>query len=581
MDVLGCDQGESAHMRLGNSRELKEEKSLLIACLLIISLIAPPTFGSNPSAIIHVGGGYAITKITYAIEIADDRDQIIVHEGIYEENLILNKRLTLVARGNVTVIGSNDLEPTVSISSRETVVKGFNLRSGGVLFVAVLKILPDSTSNEVLNNTITNGYFGIQSDRSSGNTIRGNIVARNVFGISFNASSANVFEQNLVSSNKYGILINSGENNIIRSNNLTADEYGIYLYRSKYASITDNELVDDDTGIYLTGFSTDASIVKNTIASSQYGIVIDAAHSNLATDNWIYRSMFGISLTNCRGNIVTRNSVEDGTIGIWCMDTISNTCSLNSIVRNKIGMMIDKGYNDSISGNSLVGNAAHALSLYKSNNVTIEGNSIASSDNGIVLDKSNYNILQNNRVNMTSTGIYLYQSEYNIIRGVSIDNAESWYIRSSSKYYNYATNLLLDNQIFDFRFLGAFAASRPVFDIQFPQNYTYLGKGIFVNVTEGSYLLLNLSYRDIPGGITSDKLAILFTTDNAIWRKPSKLEINESSHVIATLIETSGSYGLFSYSEEKSTGFNALIAIPVLIVVSLLAYFATRRGMKK
>lgn len=568
-------------MRSKAHRGLKEERYVLIACLLVISLISQTTHGLSPSAIIHVGGGYAITKIRYAIEIADDGDQIIVHEGTYEENLVLNKRLALVARGNVTIIGADRLEPTLLISSRNSIVSGFNLRSGGALFVAVVEILPDSSLNQVLNNTITDGYFGIQSDRSSSNTIRGNTLARNVFGISFNSSTGNIYEANIVSSNKYGILINSGENNVIQRNNLTADEYGIYLYNSKHASIMDNQLTDDDTGIYLTGFSTDVTVSNNTIVSDRYGIVIDAAHSNLATENRIESSMFGISMTGCRSNIVTRNSVEDGTIGIWCTDTAGNTFSQNSIIRNKIGIMVDSGFNDSISWNDLASNTAHAISLYKSNNLTIRGNNISSSDNGIVLDKSNNNTLQDNRVNMTSTGLYIYQSEYNKINRVSVDNAEAWYIRSSSKYYNYATDLILDHQAFDLRFFGIFAARKVAFGNQFPENYTYLGKGIFVNVTEESYVYLNLTYRDIADSRTSDKLAILFTVDNVIWQKPPKVVIDEGSHTIATLIEVTGNYGLFSYSQKGGSEFNALIAIPVLIVVALFAYFAARQRMKK
>jgi pectin methylesterase-like acyl-CoA thioesterase len=54
-------------------------------------------------ATIYVGGEAGLASISEAIEAATENETIIVYEGIYRENVVIDKPLILKAAGNVTV----------------------------------------------------------------------------------------------------------------------------------------------------------------------------------------------------------------------------------------------------------------------------------------------------------------------------------------------------------------------------------------------------------------------------------------------------------------------------------------------
>ena len=130
--------------------------ALLIAALL--SLIAPA------QATIYVGGEDGVTSITAAIALAKENETIIVYEGIYIENVVIDKPLILKASGNVTIEARNDSATVVWIKAHNVVVSGFNIKRG---YVGIR--LNNVQNSKIENNSVFENDFGIALLSSSGN----------------------------------------------------------------------------------------------------------------------------------------------------------------------------------------------------------------------------------------------------------------------------------------------------------------------------------------------------------------------------------------------------------------------------
>ena len=257
---------------------------------------------ANPETI-TVPGDYP--TIQEAINAATLGDTIYVHNGTYQENVVVNKTVSLVGEDrSTTIIDGSNSSTVVYISANDVYVSGFTIRYSGLDFDDN-GIRLDSSSNIVISgNVITNNTWGIWLDQASNNTISENIIANSSdSGIYLGASNNNVANDNTITNNAYGMwLERSSTNNAIRDNIVTWNWMGISLAKtSDRNSVYENTITKNDEGIHL--FSNFNSIYENNIA-----------------DNWA-----GIFSLESEGNIIYRNNFINNTIqvdmgasvGVW------------------------------------------------------------------------------------------------------------------------------------------------------------------------------------------------------------------------------------------------------------------------
>jgi parallel beta-helix repeat protein len=81
----------------------------------------------------------------------------------------------------------------------------------------------------IKNTTITNSYYGIWLDGSSGNVLSGNNVTANSIGVDLESSSDKVLSGNNLTANSAGgiVLRYSSDNNTLSNNNATAYSVGV------------------------------------------------------------------------------------------------------------------------------------------------------------------------------------------------------------------------------------------------------------------------------------------------------------------------------------------------------------------
>ncbi len=164
-------------------------------------------------------------------------DTIIIDNGTYNENIIINKKINLIAGNgaNPSIIGSISINPDGNGSLIEglTIQGNINLYANNctVYSNTIIAngtsgiIIFNSTDNKIIhNNIISNGFNGIQSISSS-NLIYLNTIDGCVNGI-YSENSNNTIESNTIINNYCGIYaLNS--TGTVQFNKITQNTYGI------------------------------------------------------------------------------------------------------------------------------------------------------------------------------------------------------------------------------------------------------------------------------------------------------------------------------------------------------------------
>ena len=182
-----------------------------------------------PSTLIYVPDNY--TKIQWAVDNATDGDTIIVDAsgGPYYENVVVNKRLSLIGIGLPEVnAGGSGSAITVTVDS--CLIEGFNVTgSGDIPWDAGIRV--ESNSNILKNNTAFYNKYGIFLDYSNNNILSNNICnSNNVYGTFLFSSTSNTLTNNNNSNNRYGICLGESNDNTLTNNTMTNNSYNFGVY---------------------------------------------------------------------------------------------------------------------------------------------------------------------------------------------------------------------------------------------------------------------------------------------------------------------------------------------------------------
>jgi len=350
----------------------------LAAVLLIVVLAVGSENAKGKTITVDEDGEGDYEKIQDAVDASEDGDTVRVYEGLYEENVVVDKSIDLVGNGSeTTTIDGGGGGDVVAVSSDWVNMTGFTITNGGDAGIE-LNSVQDCT---LTNNSCYENQNGIVLDSSSSNRIRRNnlsnnqenglylikdsdknIIENNICndqggnGILFNGgsevcnenkiwnntlrsndgagfqiysdSAGNELKNNTISSNQYGIILDrNADNNVIEENTITyntAHDYpcGIYIAQdSNGNAIKNNTINSNKDGVKFIGTSSSNTITNNTIKDNTgYGIHVDSyqSHWNWVADNWIVsNSNYGIRFSHMQSenNRILRNLFIDNNEG--------------------------------------------------------------------------------------------------------------------------------------------------------------------------------------------------------------------------------------------------------------------------
>lgn len=252
----------------------------VLAPLLIISgaLLLGASLGisdGKDQLIIRVPSDYP--TIQQAIGAASPGSIVMVSSGIYHENLVVNKTLTLLGEDKANTIIDGDGRGTVFfVCAENVVINGFTMQ------------------NSSRNPSIFG--CGVVLSNSENSVIEGNIVTRNLFdGILLDHSNGSLIIDNIISFNGWheeGLWLGAGvdmlvsQDNLIDSNIIISNVVdGMFLYESDHNMIQRNTIIENgDCGIRF-GNSSNNTIQHNNFINNLCQIT-NSTHNNVSRNYW-------------------------------------------------------------------------------------------------------------------------------------------------------------------------------------------------------------------------------------------------------------------------------------------------------
>ncbi len=447
---------------------------LMVLILLLGTVMIPQGYSSGERSraartlYVDDDGNETFTKIQSAVNAASDGDTVVVRDGVYEENIIIQKEIILRSDNGsdvTTIKAASSTGHGVRLQADYTTVKGFTISGATSGYHSASVYIDKAAYCEIFENNLTSSYHGIYITDSAGY----NIITNNSFSNNSNAgllihrAARNTISGNTFLGNKYGIYTGSsgsdGDQNLILDNKFTKNNYGLYLGEHSDLNTISNNSFHDNTqaGVFFEG--SDSNILSNNWFKNGSILLSDEANENSidATNTvegrpiYSYTNAAGITVPNGAGQVIIVNCVNmvvqgqncsGASPGITVRGSSYITIADNDCLGGSRGIYVtDSGYitlSNNTCGSIYVEGWTHntrAMEVTYSSFVTIRGNNVSGNvgtgiyllyvDNGIIenntcLDNewiniqtyfSNRCVIRNNTCKGSESGIHHYRSE--------------------------------------------------------------------------------------------------------------------------------------------------------------------------
>jgi parallel beta-helix repeat protein len=430
---------------------------------------------------LYVGGSGPgnYTNIQDAIDDASNGDTVFVYNGIYYENVVVDRSINLIGEDkNTTIIDGCGAEDVMWIYSSSVMVSEFTIENSskdiwrwsfgiwvrGEEFIKNIHISNCIVKNNlggirlgnVYDSCITNCYirdnFGASIDTilSSHNikikhcTINNNGAEEydhwllpggiHIRGLESLCRNIIITDCEVYNNWYCGINIERSKDVEVHHNNVHGNRgTGICVSGAYYGPSFDINIHDNDIsknkryksypeygGIYLEDCSNVAIIQRNDIYSNSYGVVIHCSSNNIIRENNITRDGDGILFEgSSNNNTLYRNIISSSSCGVYLSGTQFGSSSYNTFSQNIIYNNSYGIHSTSCSNNKIenciIRDNPSNIYLCWSQNDKIENCAIFDGSYGIRLQDSSNDIILNCTISNNEYGIYLAISNKNSI----------------------------------------------------------------------------------------------------------------------------------------------------------------------
>ena len=315
---------------------------------------------------IVVGSNQSIRSLKKAIEIAKDKDTILLQAGIYKEgSLLITKPLTIIGQNNPVLDGENKYE-ILLISGKNITVKGITFRNAGYSAMndfAAIKLV-DCSGATIENNIVLNSYFAIHISNTSYAVVRNNRIAGTPGseqltgnGIHLWKSTHAVIENNNVQGHRDGIYFEFVSLSTIRNNWSEKNiRYGLHFMFSNDDTYLNNTFRNNGAGVavmYSKKVRMENNHFEQNWGSSAYGILLKDISDSYIIHNTFLKNTVGIHLEGTSRIEIEKNTFKGNG---WALK-VQASCEDNNFHHNNFtGNSFDVGTNGSISLNTFYNN---------------------------------------------------------------------------------------------------------------------------------------------------------------------------------------------------------------------------------
>jgi len=265
-------------------------------------------------------------KIQDAIDIAKPGETILIKNGRYQENIVIdtpfinligeNKEQAIIdANGSGNVVSIN--APYITISKLTIEYSGDECAGAKI---GRYEYIVDAVGCKINDTYIQNNYYGILAQATNNLELTDNQILFNAdAGIYLDKTHSCVVKNNNLTNNEwYGIENMWGSNwNLIEGNLITKGNYGIDLYHSNYVTIKGNEITENLHGIKIYDSIYPEINYNNIFKNKRSGIeTLGAFTINNYKNNW-YGSRLGPgSVLGIFGDSVTYKEDDLSRVGL-------------------------------------------------------------------------------------------------------------------------------------------------------------------------------------------------------------------------------------------------------------------------
>jgi len=284
---------------------LKKKETVKVLTLVIIFFSAVWLSNlqtSQASKTLAVPQDYV--TIGEAVSHASIGDTIQIKEGIYNENIVINKSLTIIGQNSPVIVGNGGPTPsaTLILDADNIVVSGLVIESTKNPNTTRYSygIWVQGEGCTITGNTIQATYIGIFCSTQSHTTITQNTITRSIKdGIRFCGGSYTDISYNNIISNAVSGIALGGYSNTVEGNNLEKNTRGLGIGASNSVVFNNTLVSNTESGIFLSGSKN--VIVSNEIAANKYGVYITTQGAS-PSENKIYHNNLNNNIYNAFGN---------------------------------------------------------------------------------------------------------------------------------------------------------------------------------------------------------------------------------------------------------------------------------------
>lgn len=310
--------------------------------LLVVVIVGLPGFGSSKTIVVDINGDGDFTSIQEAVDWAVEGDEIRVHDGTYEEPVVVNTTIDLMGNGSLSTFidaGEND---AVVITADGVTVQGFSILGGAEDHNG---ICVESDANRIVD-IVSSGNRRIYLMNAENNHIE-NVT---VFNTSLSAiflyrSDDNTIVNASCTSSAFGIHLQESDNNMLFSSNCSGNGDGIGVRGAHQNSIW-HCILSNNTGAGLR------------IMYSSYGNSISHSHVQHNEDGIVFGSS-DIPDTFCLKNAVINVTCTDNDrFGILILNSREDSFDKITLSGNGAGFSFGEGATSpSVTLSNIFGNA--------------------------------------------------------------------------------------------------------------------------------------------------------------------------------------------------------------------------------